>query len=219
MDDHGISFGKPSIDLDKLREWKNGIIRQLTGGLKNMAKQRNVTILNGFGEFIDSNHLRVTNKNEEITTINFSNADIAAGSRPFKLPLLPDDSRIIDSTGSLELGSIPKNLLVIGGGIIGLEMATVYHALGSRITIVEMLDGLMAGADRDLVRPFQKRIAKQYDNIWLETRVTEVEALKQSLRVHFEGKNSPDEPQMYDCILSSVGRVPNGLNIGAEKQE
>ena len=217
MDAHGISFGKPSIDLDKLREWKNGIIRQLTGGLKNMAKQRNVTIVNGYGEFIDSNHLRVTDKNEKITTINFSNAVIAAGSRPVKLPFLPDDPRIIDSTGSLELGSIPKNLLVIGGGIIGLEMATVYHALGSRITIVEMLDGLMAGADRDLVRPFQKRIAKQYDNIWLETRVTEVEALKKGLRVHFEGKNSPDKPQMYDCILSSVGRVPNGLNIGAEK--
>ena len=217
MDAHGISFRKPSIDLDKLREWKNGIISQLTGGLKNMAKQRNVTIVNGFGEFIDSNHLRVTDKNEKITTIKFSNAVIAAGSRPVKLPFLPDDPRIIDSTGSLELASITKNLLVIGGGIIGLEMATVYHALGSRITIVEMLDGLMAGADRDLVRPFQKRIAKQYDNIWLETRVTEVEALKKGLRVHFEGKNSPDKPQMYDCILSSVGRVPNGLNIGAEK--
>ncbi len=217
MDAHGISFRKPSIDLDKLREWKNGIISQLTGGLKNMAKQRNVTIVNGFGEFIDSNHLRVTDKNEKITTIKFSNAVIAAGSRPVKLPFLPDDPRIIDSTGSLELASIPKNLLVIGGGIIGLEMATVYHALGSRINIVEMLDGLMAGADRDLVRPFQKRIAKQYDNIWLETRVTEVEALKKGLRVHFEGKNSPDKPQMYDCILSSVGRVPNGLNIGAEK--
>ena len=217
MDAHGISFGKPSIDLDKLREWKNGIIRQLTGGLKNMAKQRNVSIVNGYGEFIDSNHLCVTDKNEKITTINFSNAVIATGSRPVKLPFLPNDPRIIDSTGSLKLGSIPKNLLVIGGGIIGLEMATVYHALGSRITIVEMLDGLMAGADRDLVRPFQKRIAKQYDNIWLETRVTEVEALKKGLRVHFEGKNSPDKPQMYDCILSSVGRVPNGLNIGAEK--
>ena len=217
MDAHGISFRKPSIDLDKLREWKNGIISQLTGGLKNMAKQRNVTIVNGFGEFIDSNHLHVTDKNEKITTIKFSNAVIAAGSRPVKLPFLPDDPRIIDSTGSLELASITKNLLVIGGGIIGLEMATVYHALGSRITIVEMLDGLMYGADRDLVRPFQKRIAKQYDNIWLETRVTEVEALKKGLRVHFEGKNSPDKPQMYDCILSSVGRVPNGLNIGAEK--
>ena len=161
MDAHGISFGKPSIDLDKLREWKNGIIRQLTGGLKNMAKQRNVSIVSGYGEFIDSNHLCVTDKNEKIITINFSNAVIASGSRPVKLPFLPDDPRIIDSTGSLELASIPKNLLVIGGGIIGLEMATVYHALGSRITIVEMLDGLMAGADRDLVRPFQKRIAKQ----------------------------------------------------------
>ena len=217
IDAHGISFGKPTIDLDKLREWKNSIIRQLTGGLKSMAKQRNVKIINGFGEFTDSNNLTVTDKNDKISRINFSNAVIAAGSRPVKLPFLPEDPRIIDSTGSLELANIPKNLLVIGGGIIGLEMATVYHALGSKITIVEMLDGLMAGADRDLVRPFQKRIAKQYNDILLETRVTEVEALKKGLRVHFEGKNSPDEPQMYDCILSSVGRVPNGLNIGAEK--
>ena len=217
IDAHGISFGKPTIDLDKLREWKNSTIRQLTGGLKSMAKQRNVKIINGFGEFTDSNNLTVTDKNDKISRINFSNAVIAAGSRPVKLPFLPEDPRIIDSTGSLELAYIPKNLLVIGGGIIGLEMATVYHALGSKITIVEMLDGLMAGADRDLVRSFQKRIAKQYNDILLETRVTEVEALKKGLRVHFEGKNSPDEPQMYDCILSSVGRVPNGLNIGAEK--
>ncbi len=217
MSAHGILFGKPSIDLGKLQKWKNNIISQLTGGLTKMAKQRNVTILNGFGEFIDSNHLCVTDKNEKKTTINFLNAIIAAGSRPVKLPFLPDDPRIIDSTGSLEISSIPKKLLVIGGGIIGLEMATVFNALGSKITIVEMLDGLMAGADPDLVRPFQKRIAKQYENIWLETRVTEVEALKKGLRVHFEGKNSPDNPQMYDSILSSVGRVPNGLNIGAEK--
>ena len=217
MSTHGISFGKPSIDLGKLQEWKNTIISQLTGGLTKMAKQRNVTILNGFGEFIDSNHLCVTDKNGKKTTINFSNAIIAVGSRPVKLPFLPDDPRIIDSTGSLEISSIPKKLLVIGGGIIGLEMATVFNALGSRITIVEMLDGLMAGADPDIVRPFQKRIAKQYENIWLETRVTEVEALKKGLRVHFEGKNSPDKPQMYDSILSSVGRVPNGFNIGAEK--
>ena len=217
IDAHGISFGKPTIDLEKLREWKNSIIRQLTGGLKSMAKQRNVKIINGFGQFTDSNNLTVKDKNDKISRINFSNAVIATGSRPVKLPFLPEDPRIIDSTGSLELANIPKNLLVIGGGIIGLEMATVYHALGSKITIVEMLDGLMAGVDRDLVRPFQKRIAKQYNNILLETRVTEVEALNKGLRVHFEGKNSPDEPQMYDCILTSVGRVPNGLNIGAEK--
>ena len=165
IDAHGISFGKPTIDLDKLREWKNSTIRQLTGGLKSMAKQRNVKIINGFGEFTDSNNLTVTDKNDKISRINFSNAVIAAGSRPVKLPFLPEDPRIIDSTGSLELANIPKNLLVIGGGIIGLEMATVYHALGSKITIVEMLDGLMAGADRDLVRPFQKRITKQYNDI------------------------------------------------------
>ncbi len=134
-----------------------------------------------------------------------------------KLPFLPDDSRIIDSTGALELTGIPEKMLVLGGGIIGLEMATVYHALGSKITIVEMLDGLMAGADRDIVRPFQKRITKQYENIWLETKVTKVEALKKGLKVHFEGKNAPDKPQMFDRILSSVGRTPNGLRIAAEK--
>ena len=134
-----------------------------------------------------------------------------------KLPFLPEDPRIIDSTGALELTDIPDNLLVLGGGIIGLEMATVYHALGSKITIVEMLDGLMAGADRDIVRPFQKRISKQYENIWLETKVTKVEALKKGLKVHFEGKNAPEKPQMFDRILSSVGRTPNGLRIAAEK--
>ena len=217
MSEHGISFAKPIINLDQLRDWKNGIVNQLTAGLKSLAKQRKVQIVSGFGEFLDQNHLCVTDTEAKKITIHFENAVIAAGSQPVKLPFLPDDSRIIDSTGALELTGIPEKMLVLGGGIIGLEMATVYHALGSKITIVEMLDGLMAGADRDIVRPFQKRITKQYENIWLETKVTKVEALKKGLKVHFEGKNAPDKPQMFDRILSSVGRTPNGLRIAAEK--
>ncbi len=217
MSEHGISFAKPKINLDQLRDWKNGIVNQLTAGLKSLAKQRKVQIVSGFGEFLDQNHLCVTDAGAKKITIHFENAVIAAGSKPVKLPFLPDDSRIIDSTGALELTGIPEKMLVLGGGIIGLEMATVYHALGSKITIVEMLDGLMAGADRDIVRPFQKRITKQYENIWLETKVTKVEALKKGLKVHFEGKNAPDKPQMFDRILSSVGRTPNGLHIAAQK--
>ena len=217
MSEHGISFAKPKINLDQLRDWKNGIVNQLTAGLKSLAKQRKVEIISGVGEFLDQNHLCVTDAEDKKSTIRFENAVIAAGSQPVKLPFLPEDPRIIDSTGALELTDIPEKLLVLGGGIIGLEMATVYHALGSKITIVEMLDGLMAGADRDIVRPFQKRISKQYENIWLETKVTKVEALKKGLKVHFEGKNAPDKPQMFDRILSSVGRTPNGLHIAAQK--
>lgn len=217
MSAHGVSFGKPKINLEQLREWKNGIVNQLTSGLKSMAKQRKVQIVTGVGEFLDQNHLCVTDTENKKLTLHFENAIIAVGSQPVKLPFLPEDSRIVDSTGSLELTDIPKHMLVIGGGIIGLEMATVYHALGSKITVVEMLDGLMAGADRDIVRPFQKRISKQYENIWLETKVTKVEALKNGLKVHFEGKNAPEKPQMFDQILSSVGRIPNGLKIAAEK--
>jgi len=217
MSAHGISFGKPKINIEQLREWKNGIVNQLTSGLKSMAKQRKVQIVTGVGEFLDQNHLCVTDTENKKLTLHFENAIIAVGSQPVKLPFLPEDSRIVDSTGSLELTDIPEHMLVIGGGIIGLEMATVYHALGSKISVVEMLDGLMAGADRDIVRPFQKRISKQYENIWLETKVTKVEALKNGLKVHFEGKNAPEKPQMFDQILSSVGRIPNGLKIAAEK--
>jgi dihydrolipoamide dehydrogenase len=217
MSAHGVSFGKPKINLEQLREWKNGIVNQLTSGLKSMAKQRKVQIVTGVGEFLDQNHLCVTDTENKKLTLHFENAIIAVGSQPVKLPFLPEDSRIVDSTGSLELTDIPEHMLVIGGGIIGLEMATVYHALGSKISVVEMLDGLMAGADRDIVRPFQKRISKQYENIWLETKVTKVEALKNGLKVHFEGKNAPEKPQMFDQILSSVGRIPNGLKIAAEK--
>ena len=217
MSKNGIYFDKPKIYLDQLRDWKKGIVNQLTAGLKSLAKQRKVEIVNGIGEFRDKNHLYVTDNEGKKTTIYFKNAVIAAGSKPVKLPFLPADSRIIDSTGALELTDIPRHMLVIGGGIIGLEMATVYHALGSKITIVEMLDSLMAGADRDIVRPFQKRISKQYEHIWLETKVTKVDALKKGLKVHFEGKNAPEKPQMFDRILSSVGRTPNGFYIAAEK--
>ena len=217
MSKNGIYFDKPKIYLDQLRDWKKGIVNQLTAGLKSLAKQRKVEIVNGIGEFRDKNHLYVTDNEGKKTTIYFENAVIAAGSKPVKLPFLPEDSRIIDSTGALELTDIPGHLLVIGGGIVGLEMATVYNALGSKITIVEMLDSLMAGADRDIVRPFQKRISKQYEHIWLETKVTKVDALKKGLKVHFEGKNAPEKPKMFDRILSSVGRTPNGFSIAAEK--
>ncbi len=217
MNKHGIYFDKPKIYLGQLRDWKKGIVNQLTAGLKSLAKQRKVEIVNGIGEFRDKNHLYVTDNEGKKTTIYFENAVIAAGSKPVKLPFLPEDSRIIDSTGALELTDIPEHLLVIGGGIIGLEMATVYNALGSKITIVEMLDSLMAGADRDIVRPFQKRISKQYEHIWLETKVTKVDALKNGLKVHFEGKNAPEKPKMFDRILSSVGRTPNGFSISAQK--
>ena len=217
MNKHGIYFDKPKIYLGQLRDWKKGIVNQLTAGLKSLAKQRKVEIVNGIGEFRDKNHLYVTDNEGKKTTIYFENAVIAAGSKPVKLPFLPEDSRIIDSTGALELTDIPGHLLVIGGGIIGLEMATVYNALGSKITIVEMLDSLMAGADRDIVRPFQKRISKQYEHIWLETKVTKVDALKKGLKVHFEGKNAPEKPKMFDRILSSVGRTPNGFSISAQK--
>ena len=217
MSKNGIYFDKPKIYLDQLRDWKKGIVNQLTAGLKSLAKQRKVEIVSGIGEFRDKNHLYVTDNEGKKTTIYFENAVIAAGSKPVKLPFLPEDSRIIDSTGALELTDIPGHLLVIGGGIVGLEMATVYNALGSKITIVEMLDSLMAGADRDIVRPFQKRISKQYEHIWLETKVTKVDALKKGLKVHFEGKNAPEKPKMFDRILSSVGRTPNGFSIAAEK--
>ena len=217
MSKNGIYFDKPKIYLDQLRDWKKGIVNQLTAGLKSLAKQRKVEIVSGIGEFRDKNHLYVTDNEGKKTTIYFENAVIAAGSKPAKLPFLPEDSRIIDSTGALELTDIPGHLLVIGGGIVGLEMATVYNALGSKITIVEMLDSLMAGADRDIVRPFQKRISKQYEHIWLETKVTKVDALKKGLKVHFEGKNAPEKPKMFDRILSSVGRTPNGFSIAAEK--
>ncbi len=217
MSSHGIQFGTPEIDIDSLRSWKDSIVGNLVGGLTGMSKQRKVRVVEGYGEFLDPFHFRVVCEDGNSKTIKFEKAIIAAGSVPFSLPFLPDDPRIVDSTGALELRSRPKKMLVIGGGIIGLEMATVYHALGAEITVVEMLKGLMMGADRDVVRPFEKWVSKRYENIWLETRVTKVIASKEGLLVTFEGKSSPSEPQLYDLILSSVGRVPNGLKISANK--
>ena len=213
---HGISFGDPNIDIDGLRGWKDSVVKKLTGGLAGLAKQRKVQVVQGYGKFLDPHHIEVEQDGKK-TVVGFEQCIIAAGSLPIKLPFIPDDPRIIDSTGALELDGVPKHLLVIGGGIIGLEMATVYHALGAKITVVEMLDSLMAGADKDIVKPYHNRIKKRYDNIWLETRVTAVDADKKGLTVTFEGKNAPDKPQTYDRILLSVGRSPNGNKIDADK--
>lgn len=216
--DRGVDFGKPKIDLDKIRAFKEGVVKRLTSGLGMMAKQRKVQVVNGYGEFTGPHTLQVKDKAGNVThEIQFENAIIAAGSRPVKLPFLPDDPRIMDSTGALELAEVPKRLLVIGGGIIGMEMANVYYALGSQITVVEMMDDLVAGVDRDVVAPFQKWVTQRYENILLGTKVTKVEAKKDGLYVTFEGKQAPNEVQKFDRILSAVGRVPNGKLIGAEK--
>ncbi|MEZ5477458.1 MAG: dihydrolipoyl dehydrogenase [Thiolinea sp.] len=216
MAEHGISFGKAKVDLDKLRGWKDKVVGRLTGGLSGLAKQRKVEVVSGVGSFLDPHHVEVVADGKK-TVVRFDKAVIAAGSEAVKLPFIPDDPRVIDSTGALELESIPKRMLVIGGGIIGLEMATVYAALGSKITVVEMLPGLMGSADKDIVKPYLNRIKKRYENIWLETRVTAVEAQKSGLKVSFEGKNAPAEPQVYDRILVAVGRTPNGKRIAAEQ--
>ncbi len=211
--DFGIDFGAPKIDAKKLLSWKQKVVGQLTGGLKNLAKQRKVQIVTGTGQFISHNQLQVDGKKK--TTIGFKSAIIATGSQAAKLPFLPDDPRIMDSTGALELADIPKRLLVIGGGIIGLEMATVYHELGSKVTVVEMLDSLIAGADADIVKPLQKRISGQYENIYTSTKVTGVKANKNGLTAHFEGDKAP-KTGTFDRILVAVGRTANGHNIGAE---
>ncbi|PID49911.1 MAG: dihydrolipoyl dehydrogenase [Proteobacteria bacterium] len=213
----GIEFKKPKVDLDKLRTWKEKIVGRLTGGLAGLAKQRKVQVLQGVGQFLDPYHLAVTAEDDKQTIIRFEKAIIAAGSEAVKLPFIPDDPRVIDSSGALALQDIPKRLLVIGGGIIGLEMATVYAALGSKITVVEMLSTIIAGADKDVVRPYLNRIKKRYEAIWLETRVTQVEATSKGMKVSFEGKNAPAEPQIYDKILVAVGRTPNGQRIAADK--
>ncbi len=213
---HGVTFGEPTIDLDKVLASKEKIVGRLTGGLKALAKQRKVEIVEGFGKFIDANTLSVETA-DGVKTVGFENAIIAAGSRPVKLPFLPDDPRIIDSTGALELKSVAGEMLVLGGGIIGCEMATVYRALGADITIVELMDMLMPGADKDLVKVYQKFTKKQYKSVMLETKVTKVDAKDDGLWVTFEGKNAPAEPQRFDRILSSVGRRPNGDWIDADK--
>ena len=214
--DHGISFGKPTIDLDKLRAFKDGVIGKLTGGLAGMAKARKVTVVTGVGAFVSANHVSVQTASG-VQTIEFAQAIIAAGSQSVKLPFMPDDERVVDSTGALLLRNIPKKMLIVGGGIIGLEMGTVYSALGSRLDVVEMQDGLMQGADRDLVKVWQKKNAHRFDNLMLNTKTVGAVAKKDGIYVSFEGAGAPKEAQRYDLVLQAVGRTPNGKKIGADK--
>jgi dihydrolipoamide dehydrogenase len=217
MAEHGLAFGEPAVDLDKLRDWKESVVRRLTNGLAGLAKQRKVKVVTGYGTFASPNHLEVTGDDGSRTVVGFEQAIIACGSEPVTLPFIPhDDDRVIDSTGALELGGVPERLLVIGGGIIGLEMATVYSELGSGVTIVELLDQLIPGADKDLVNPLFKRISKRYDAIYLTTKVTQVDAEADGLVVHFEGAKAP-ETATFDQVLVAVGRRPNGRAIGAER--
>ena len=216
--DLGVSFDKPKIDLAKLLGHKNKVVGKLTGGLAAMAKMRKVTVVHGSGEFVDSHHLAVVNEEGKKQVVRFKQAIIAAGSEAVKLPFLPkDDPRVVTSTGALELRQQPKRMLVVGGGIIGLEMGTVYSTLGARLDVVEMLDSLMQGADRDLVKVWQKLNAPRFDHIMLGTKTVGAEATKDGILVRFEGALAPKEPQLYDMVLQAVGRVPNGKRIGADK--
>ncbi|MDH5487374.1 MAG: dihydrolipoyl dehydrogenase [Gammaproteobacteria bacterium] len=222
--EHGISFGAPKFDLAKLRDWKDKVVSKLTGGIGMMAKGRKVEVIRGVGRFLDPHHMEISLTAGEGKAptgkkiiIRFAHAVIAAGSQAVKLPFIPDDPRIVDSTGALELQSAPKKMLVIGGGIIGLEMATVYSTLGCRLDVVEMLDGLMLGADRDLVRVWEKMNHQRFDRIMLKTKTTKVEAFTTGIKVTFEGEQAPDGPQVYDYILVAAGRAPNGKTISAEK--
>ena len=214
---HGVTFSAPNVDLEQLRNWKaNDVVGKLTAGLSSMAKQRAVTVVQGLGKFTGPNQIAVTAADGKITTVSFDNAIIAAGSQATKFPGAPEDERIMDSTGALALADIPKRMLVIGGGIIGLEMGTVYDALGTKVSIVEFTDGLVQGCDRDLVRPLQKRMEKRFESIMLSTKVAKMEAKKDGIHVSFEGEAAPKEVQVYDRVLVSIGRKPNGKNIGAE---
>ncbi|OGS90410.1 MAG: dihydrolipoyl dehydrogenase [Gallionellales bacterium GWA2_60_18] len=213
---HGVTFAKPQIDIDAIRSWKEGVVSKLTGGLKQLAKQRKVQVLQGTGKFTSPNSIAVQTAEGE-KTISFDSAIVAAGSSVARIPGFPyDDKRIIDSSGALALQDVPQRMLIVGGGIIGLEMATVYDALGSKITVVELADGLIPGADRDLVRPLHKRIEKRYEAIYLKTKVTKIEAKQEGLLVSFEGEQAPAEAQLYDKVLMAVGRRPNGREINAE---
>ena len=216
LGEHGIKFAAPAIDLDALRKHKESVIAKLTGGLAGMAKARKVTVVQGVGRFADPHHLTIEGADGKSQTLKFKSAIIAAGSQSVKLPFLPDDPRVVDSTGALELKSIPKKMLIVGGGIIGLEMGTVYSALGARLDVVEMQTGLMQGADRDLVKVWDKRNKHRFDHIMLETRTVSAEAKEDGIWVKFEGKNAPAEPQRYDLVLQAVGRSPNGKKIAAE---
>ncbi|MDD2701634.1 MAG: dihydrolipoyl dehydrogenase [Sideroxydans sp.] len=213
---HGVTFGKPKIDIDGVRGWKESVITKLTGGLAGLAKQRKVQVVRGLGKFTSPNSIAVqTEEGEKIVT--FDNVIVAAGSSVARIPGFPyEDERIIDSTGALALKDVPKRMLVIGGGIIGLEMATVYEALGAKISVVELMDQLMPGADKDMVKPLHTRVSKRYESIMLKTKVTKIEAQKKGLLVTFEGEQAPAEPQLYDKVLMAVGRRPNGREINAE---
>jgi dihydrolipoamide dehydrogenase len=215
MKANGVDFGKPKLDLKGINGFKDKVVTKLTGGLKQLAKQRKVEVVTGVGEFVDQNHIRVAGSGGD-TTIHFEHCIIAAGSQATQIPSFPnDDDRLMDSTGALKLDEVPKKLLIIGGGIIGLEMATVYDALGSEITVVEFMDNLIPGCDKDLVRPLTKIIKKRYKDIYLSTKVTEIKPQKNGLKVSFEGAKAPD-PQVFDKVLVAVGRRPNGLKIGAK---
>ena len=214
---HGITFGKPHIDLDKLRNWKNDdVVGKLTGGLTQMAQQRGVTVIQGYGKFLNEHTFVIEDQNQKTTNISFKSAIIAAGSKPIVIPNTPDHPNIIDSTGALEFKDIPQRMLIIGGGIIGLEMGTVYDALGTKITVVELADGLMQGCDRDLVRPLQKRMEKRFEHIFLQTKVVKMTADGDLIKVTFEGKDGTFE-DTFNKVLVSVGRIPNGKLIDAEK--
>jgi dihydrolipoamide dehydrogenase len=221
---HGVTYAAPQIDIDKLRGFKEGVVKKLTVGLAGMAKARKVAVVRGVGRVLDTHSVEVElttgggqEKTGEKKTIRFEQAIIAAGSQAVKLPFMPDDPRVVDSTGALELAAIPKRMLVIGGGIIGLEMATVYSTLGTRIDVVEMLDGMMAGADRDLVKVWEKTNASRFDNVMLKTKTVSAEATAAGIKVGFEGAKAPAEPQLYDRVLVAVGRSANGKLIAAEK--
>lgn len=220
MADLGVSFAKPDVDLDKLRAHKDKVIKTMTGGLAGMAKARKVTVVQGVGQFLSPNHIEVTAADGAKKVVKFAKAIIAAGSAVVKLPFVPEDPRIVDSTGALELRQVPKRMLVIGGGIIGLEMATVYSTLGARIDVVEMMDGLMQGADREAVKVWQKFNAHRFDNIMLKTKTVGVEALPEGIKVTFESAEegvAAPEAQLYDMVLVAVGRSPNGKKIAADK--
>ncbi|MEP7275251.1 MAG: dihydrolipoyl dehydrogenase, partial [Betaproteobacteria bacterium] len=224
MGEHGIAYGAPKIDIDKLRAFKDGVTKKLTTGLAGMAKMRKVDVVRGVGSFLDAHHLQVdiTSGDGQDPTgakkvVKFDKAIIAAGSQAVKLPFMPDDPRVVDSTGALLLKSIPKRMLVVGGGIIGLEMATVYSTLGAAIDVVEMLDIVMAGADRDLVKVWEKKNAGRFAKTMLKTRTTGAKATAKGIEVTFEGANAPSGPQTYDLVLVAVGRSANGRKIGADK--
>ncbi len=221
---HGIEFGDPKVDIDKLRGFKDGVVKKLTGGLAGMAKARKVEVVRGVGRFLDPNHLEVEltdgagqDKTGAKKVVRFQKAIIAAGSQAVNLPFMPDDPRVVDSTGALLLTSVPKRMLVVGGGIIGLEMATVYSTLGARIDVVEMLDGMMLGADKDLVKVWEKKNAPRFDKVMLKTKTVSAEATPDGIKVGFEGEKAPPEPQLYDLVLVAVGRSPNGKKIDADK--